>query len=300
MMKTSRQVFRAFSRNRMALLFLAPAVILNATFFLYPMVKVVQMSFYRWSVIGVNQFLGLANYERLINDPLFWKSLSNTVIYTLIVTPGIFVVAYGLALLLNNNGLRGTTLFRSIYFMPVAISFVVASLVWLWIFNELYGILNYLLVSLGLISRRVSWLGSPRMARLSVSTMVVWKTAGFSMVILLAGLQGIPRHLYEASDIDGANSLQRLIYITMPMLRPTFVLAMLVSLMGSFLAFDHFYVMTQGGPANGTITTVMYIFRTGFEYFNLGYGSAISIVLLLLLILMSLFQMKFLQNDYQE
>jgi len=281
------------------MLFLAPAVALNLTFFVYPLIRVFQMSFYKWSVLGSNQFLALGNYERLLNDPLFWKSLSNTVIYAIVVTPGIFLLAMALALLLNQR-LPLTNIFRTVYFIPVAISFVVSSLVWLWIFNELYGILNYVLSFLGIISSRVSWLGSTWNARLSVSLMVVWKTAGFSMMILLAGLQGVPTEVYEAASIDGANARQRLFYVTLPLIRPTFVMALMVSLIGSFLAFDHFHVMTQGGPANGTLTIVMYIFRTGFEYFNLGYGSAMSIVLLLILIILSLIQTRSLRSDTVE
>lgn len=290
---------RFFSKHGTGMLFLAPAVALNLIFFIQPLIRVIQMSFYNWRVIGTNTFLGLGNYERLINDPLFWKALSNTVIYTLIVTPGIFLLALALALLLNRK-LPGTNVYRTIYFVPVAISFVVSSLVWLWIFNELYGILNYGLSSLGLISSRISWLGSTWMARISVSVMVIWKTAGFSMMILLAGLQGVPVQVYEAADIDGANTRQRFLFVTMPMIRPTFILALMISLIGSFLAFDHFHVMTQGGPANGTLTIVMYIFRTGFEYFNLGYGSAMSIVLLVILIILSVIQTRFLDSDNVE
>jgi multiple sugar transport system permease protein len=298
-MQNLQGVRRFFSKHHTGMLFLAPAVALNLTFFVYPLIRVFQMSFYKWSVLGSNQFLALGNYERLLNDPLFWKSLSNTVIYAIVVTPGIFLLAMALALLLNQR-LPLTNIFRTVYFIPVAISFVVSSLVWLWIFNELYGILNYVLSFLGIISSRVSWLGSTWNARLSVSLMVVWKTAGFSMMILLAGLQGVPTEVYEAASIDGANARQRLFYVTLPLIRPTFVMALMVSLIGSFLAFDHFHVMTQGGPANGTLTIVMYVFRTGFEYFNLGYGSAMSIVLLLILIILSLIQTRSLRSDTVE
>ena len=290
---------RSFRKNYMAFLFLAPAVILAALFFFYPLLGVINMSLHKWAVLGTSKWLGLANYRRLMEDPVFWQAMNNTVIYTLIVTPGIFGTALGLAVLLNRK-LKGTTFFRAVYFTPVAISFVVASLVWLWMYNELYGILNYLLMSLGLIRTRISWLGSTWMARFSVSLMIVWKTAGFSMMVLLAGLQGIPQHVYEAAAIDGANGWNRFSYIIFPLLRPTFALALMVSLIGSFLAFDHFYVMTQGGPANTTLTIVMYIFRTGFEYFNLGYGSAMSIALLIILIILSVIQTRFMNADYRE
>lgn len=290
---------RSLRKNYMAFLFLAPAVILAALFFFYPLFGVINMSLHKWAVLGTSKWLGLGNYRRLLEDPLFWQAMNNTVIYTLIVTPGIFGMALGLAVLLNRK-LKGTTFFRAVYFTPVAISFVVASLVWLWMYNELYGILNYLLMSLGLIKTRVSWLGSTWMARFSVSLMIVWKTAGFSMMVLLAGLQGIPQHVYEAAAIDGANGWNRFSYVIFPLLRPTFALALMVSLIGSFLAFDHFYVMTQGGPANTTLTIVMYIFRTGFEYFNLGYGSAMSIALLMILIVLSVIQTRFMNADYRE
>ncbi|MGI6148407.1 MAG: carbohydrate ABC transporter permease [Limnochordia bacterium] len=298
-MQLQHRITKFFGKHSTGMLFLIPAVTLNAVFFIYPLFRVVQMSFYNWTVLGTSQYLALGNYERLFGDPLFWKALSNTLIYTIIVTPGIFVTAFALALLLNNTW-KWTTFFRTVYFMPVAISFVVASLVFLWIYNELYGILNYVLSVLGLISTRISWLGTAWMARFSVSLMVVWKTAGFSMMILLAGLQGIPRHVNEAADLDGVSFWQRFMYITFPIIRPTFVLALLVSLIGSFLAFDHFHVMTKGGPAYETMTIVMYMFRTAFEYFNLGYGSAMSIVLLLILIVLSVIQTRFLGSDNVE
>ncbi len=298
-MNVLKKLKMGFSRNKMAFLFLTPALILNILFFLYPLIRTLLISFYKWSVVGTSKFIGWSNYQRFLTDEQFWQSLGNVVIYTVIVTPGIFLFAFWLALMLNRS-LRGITFFRSIYFLPVTFSFVVASLIWMWIYNEMYGILNYLLKLLGIIEQPIAWLGSTWLARWSVSMMIVWKTAGFSMVLLLAGLQGIPQILYEAAAIDGASGIKRFWYITFPVLRPTFALALLISFIGSFLAFDHFYVMTGGGPANTTQTVVMYIFKISFNFFKLGYGAAISIVLLFILIVLSVIQIKLMKADQAD
>ena len=174
---------------------------------------------------------------------------------------------------------------------------MVASLIWMWMYNEMYGIINFLFKYVGLIDQPVAWLGKTWLARISVSVMIVWKTAGFSMVLLLAGLQGIPESIYEAASIDGASGIKKFMYVTFPILKPTFALALLISFIGSFLAFDHFYVMTGGGPANTTQTVVMYIFKTSFNFFKLGYGAAISIFLLIVLVILSFGQIKLMNAD---
>lgn len=274
-----------------SVLFMLPAVLLACIFFYVPLARVVQMSMYDWPILGPKKFVGVANYLMLVNDGEFWMSLWNTVIYTIIVTPLIFIPAFSLAILINRR-LKGVAFFRSIYFLPVTISFVVASYIWTWMYHDQLGIINYVLLQLRLIDQPIDWLGSTWLARLAVSVMIAWKTTGFSMLILLAGLQGIPEDLYEAASIDGASSWQKHRFITLPLLRPTFALALVLSVAGSFQAFDHFYVMTQGGPLKTTQTFVMYLRKISFEYFKLGRGAAASIFFLIVLFLVSLLELR--------
>jgi multiple sugar transport system permease protein len=295
-MEIASKIKRSFRKNKMAFLFLAPALALNFTFFLYPLIRTIWMSFYKWTVLGNSKFIGMENYDKLMSDPQFWQSFKNIVIYTIMVTPMIFMVAFVLAIMLNRK-FKGVNFFRSVYFLPVTFSFVVASLIWMWMYNEMYGIINFLFKYVGLIDQPVAWLGKTWLARISVSIMIVWKTAGFSMVLLLAGLQGIPESIYEAASIDGASGIKKFMYVTFPILKPTFALALLISFIGSFLAFDHFYVMTGGGPANTTQTVVMYIFKTSFNFFKLGYGASISIFLLIILVILSFGQIKLMNAD---
>jgi len=281
-------------RTRKTLLgiaFLLPVLVMVGIFFIYPLIMVVIMSFQKWQVLGGSEFVGLKNYADAITDNEFWKTLWNTIIYSAIVTPMIFVPAIFLAVVLKRTS-RTTKFFRTVFFLPYAISFVAASYMWKWIYSDTYGLLNYLLNLLGMLDQQINWLGSTWSARIMVSIMVAWKTLGFSMVILIAGLQGISPSLYEAAKSDGATKWQEFRYITFPLLRPTIVLALIISVAGSFKAFDHFYIMTHGGPLKTTETIVMYINKVAFEYYNIGLGSAISVVFIGILLVISYLQLK--------
>ena len=172
-----------------------------------------------------------------------------------------------------------------------------ASLLWTWMFNDQVGIFSAILMDLHLIDEPVQWLAETNSALGSIVVMVLWKAAGFTMVILLVGMQAIPQDLYEAANLDGAGRWQQILYITIPMMRRTFALALIMSVIGSFLAFEQFYVMTRGGPFNSTITVVHWIYRASFTYFKLGYGAAMSVVLLLILLALSVLQMYLLRDD---
>jgi len=274
-----------------AILFLIPVLLLISIFFFYPLINVFVTSFQKWSVLGSSEWIGLKNYKETFKDLEFWKSLWNTIIYTLIVTPMIFLPAIIFATLLSKTS-KSSNFFRVLFFLPNVISFVVASYVWLWIYNDTIGILNYILISLNFISQPISWLGSTWLSRIMVSLMVSWKTFGFSMMILIAGLQSIPLEVYEAAKIDGATKFQEFYCITLPLLRPTLILALIISIAGSFKAFDHFYIMTTGGPLKTTQTIVMYINKVGFEYYDIGRGSAISVIFLIILLIISYLQLK--------
>jgi multiple sugar transport system permease protein len=272
-------------------IFLLPVIVMISIFFIYPLIKVVLMSFQEWKIMGGSSFVGLSNYKKALVDDEFWKTLWNTVIYAIIVTPMIFVPAVLLANALKKTS-RSTKIFRTIFFIPYAISFVAASYIWQWIYNDSYGILNYILISLNLIGQPINWLGQTWLSRFMVSIMVAWKTLGFTMIIVIAGLQGISPQIYEAASIDGAEKSQVFRYITLPLLRPTLVLALILSLAGSFKAFDHFYIMTKGGPLKTTETIVMYINKIGFEFYDIGFGSAVSVIFLGILLLISYLQLK--------
>lgn len=281
-----------FTKNKMiGFIFILPALILNLVFFVYPLVQAFRMSFYKWPVLGEKDFLALSNYTDLFQDGQFWNALGFTFEYTIIVTPALFVLAFTLAMFIRKP-IPGTTLFRSIYFLPVVISMTSCSLLWLWIYNDLYGILNYYLMRIGLINEAIVWMGHKSTSLPAVSTMVTWKMAGFTMIILLAGLQSIPQQLYEAAEVDGASYWQKITRITIPLLRPSIALALVVSVIGSVLAFVQFVIMTKGGPANSTTTIVHLIYNTSFRYFHLGYGSAMGMVLLVIMLVLSWLQIK--------
>lgn len=277
------------------LLFIGPALVLNVALFLIPLARVVWISLHEWPVLGERPFIGLENYTALRHDTEFWSSLLFTIKYTLLVTPAIFVPALALALLVNVR-LRGVTIFRAFYFTPYVIAFVTGSLMWKWLYNDVFGLFSYALIELGIVSDAVLWLGSANMAMFSIILSVVWKTAGLNMVLLLGGLQAIPSDLYEAAAMDGASAWQRFTRITLPLLRPTFAIVLTLSVLGSFLAFDQFQIMTGGGPGHATTTIVMQIRKVSFEFFEMGSGAAMSIVLLAILVVLSYLQIRILRQ----
>ncbi|WP_321924243.1 carbohydrate ABC transporter permease [Paraburkholderia guartelaensis] len=276
--------------------FVLPCLAFTVVFFLLPLAMTIGMSFYRWPLMGVPSFAGLRNYLELLHDASFWGALWFTTEYTLLVTPAIFVVAFLLALLVNQAS-RFVGIFRTAFFLPVVIGMTTASLLWVWLFNDQVGIFSAILMQLGIVSEPVQWLGDTNSALASLIVMVVWKACGFTMVILLVGMQAIPRDLYEAARIDGARWWAQQRYITLPMMRRTFALALIMAVIGSYLAFEQFYVMTRGGPMNSTITVVHWIYRASFTYFKLGYGAAMSVVLLIVLLVLSVVQMVLLRDD---
>lgn len=285
---------RLGARHWAGLLFVVPSLIFVAVFFLVPLLMTVWMSLHNWPLLGKHSFVGLENYQNLLSDDTFWSSLGFTTKYTLLVTPMIFVVAYALALLVNRAA-RWVGIFRTIYFLPVVIGLGTSSLLWVWLFNDQVGILQTVLYRLSLVSEPV--MGSSGTALAAVLVSVVWKTVGFTMILLLVGMQAIPDELYEAAKIDGASPWQSQRFITVPLLRRTFALALILSVIGSYLAFDQFYIMTGGGPNNSTITVVYWIYRASFTYFKLGYGSALSLILMLILTAISIVQLLVLREE---
>ncbi|MBN8633999.1 MAG: sugar ABC transporter permease [Anaerolineae bacterium] len=256
----------------------------------------VYMSLHDWPLLGQSEFIGLDNYVTLAGDRQFWNSLWFTTRYTLLVTPVIFILAFVLAQLVNLP-LHGVGIFRTIYFLPVVIGLGTSSLLWVWLLHDRVGIIDAILLGLGLIDRPIVWLADPNYAMLAIIMSVVWKTVGFTMILLLTGMQAIPLELYEAARVDGASYFGRLRFITMPLLRRTFALALILSVIGSYLGFDQFFIMTAGGPQNTTISVVYWIYKNSFTNFKLGYGASMSIVLLVVLVILSVIQLRLLRDE---
>ena len=276
-------------------LFICPVIVMNLIFFCLPFLQSLSMSFFEWPLLGEKTFVGLGNYQTLLADDQFRTSLLFTMKYTLFVTPALFLMAFILALLIDGK-FKGVTLFRTIYFSPVVISMTSCSLIWLWIYNDLYGILNYILQKLHIIDEAILWMGSEKTSLPAIVFMITWKMAGFSMLIILAAFQSVDTEVYESAAIDGASKARQFFHITLPIIRPQVGLALIMSVIGSVLAFEQFLIMTKGGPTETTTTLVHYIYNTSFKYYNFGYGSAMTIVLLMIMLALSFAQMRLLKD----
>ena len=260
-----------------------PTVAFVSVFFIIPLAMTFFMSLHDWPLFGERAFIGLQNYRDLGADRQYLKSLDFTFRYTLYITPPIFLLGFILASLVRHN-IRFIGVFRTVFFMPVVIGLGVSSLLWVWLLDDRVGIFNKILLDLNLVPKAQLFLGRPNTAMNVIILSVVWKTVGFTMILLLAGLQAIPAELYESAEVDGAGYFRKLFYITLPLMRRTIALALILSVIGSVLAFDQFYIMTRGGPRNSTISIVFWIFNNSFTYFKMGYGAAMSIVLLGILV----------------
>ena len=276
-----------------------PSFVLIGIFFLLPLVMTVWMSFFDWPLLGRSTFIGLGNYAELIGETQLWRSLGFTALYTVLVSIALFAVSFPLALLVDKP-LRAAGIFRTVYFMPVVIGFGAASTLWLWLLNPDSGVFARLLLDLGLVGSAPRPLENFWPTLGVVILMVVWKSAGFSMVILLTGLQSVPSELIEAAKIDGANAWNRFRRITVPLMRNSILLVTVLNVTSSMLAFDQFFIITQGGPQNSTISAVFSIFLASFTSYRLGYGAALSLVLLVVLVAISSVQLAFLRTRPEE
>lgn len=272
------------------LFYIAPAMALVIVFFVMPVLFTGWMSLHNWPLMGAARWIGFGNYIRMFNDTRFISALNFTAYYTVIVTIAIFAVAFPLAIFVEKER-RFVSTYRTIIFLPVVVGLATASLLWVWLTNVDSGFVGPALHALGLVDKSPNFLATFDSAFLTIIVMVVWKIAGFTMIILLTGLQAIPTELTEAARIDGASRWQRFRHLTLPLMRRTIALALVVSVTGSILAFDQFYIMTSGGPQNRMISVVYYIFNQSFVSFNLGYGAALSIVLLAILMVISVAQL---------
>jgi multiple sugar transport system permease protein len=286
----SRRRRRSRTRQWKGLLYIAPAMLLVLVFFVLPVIFTVWMSFHNWPLMGQPKWIGLRNYSRMLSDTRFLSAISFTAFYTVIVSVAIFAIAFPLALFVERER-RGVGAYRSIFFLPVVVGLATASLLWTWLANVDSGLFSPALRALGLTERNVNLLATFGGAFTTIIVMVVWKIVGFTMILLLTGLQAIPSDLIEAARIDGAGRWQRFRHLTLPLMRRTLALSLILSITGSVLAFDQFYIMTSGGPQNSMISVVYYIINQSFVSFHLGYGSALSIALLIALVALSIVQL---------
>lgn len=277
-----------------ALGFISPTLIIFCTFILFPVVFSFYLSFHKWNMFSSEQaFIGFENYRRLFSDPEFWMVLKHTLVYTLGTVPLNMMLALAIAIALNRK-IAGKRFLRTAFFTPVIISPVSAALIWRWIYDPNFGLLNYLTGFFGLPS--VNWLNDPKAAMIALILMGVWKTVGINMILFSAGLQGIPDTYYEAAEIDGAGKWSQFRNITVPMLSPTTFFIMIMSMISSFQVFDIVYVLTSGGPLGSTKVIVFYMYEYAFKFFEMGYASAVAYIFFALLAILTLMQVKFMKT----
>lgn len=271
-------------------LFLSPNFFGFLAFSFIPIIVSFLLTFTRWNLASSPQFIGVKNYSDLMTDGLFWKYLWNTFYYAGLTVPLTIVIGFSLAYLLNRK-IRGVIFFRTVYFLPSVTLIVAVAVIWSWLYNADFGLINFVLGKLGI--QGPNWLQSKRWAMAAIIIMGVWKGSGYSMLIYLAGLQSIPQEYYEASEIDGAGWWQQIRHITIPLIFPTTFFILVTSTIGAIQGFDQFYVMTRGGPAGATTTLVYYIFQNAFEWFNMGYAATAAAILFVIIMIITLVQWRF-------
>ncbi len=297
--KGARLVLRQMRRQWSAYVFLAPVLLLFAVFTFFSVGYAFYLSFHQWNILEpVKPFVGLDNYRRLVQDDRFHEAVVNTLYYTAASVP--LTIGFGLSIaLLLNNQIRGRGLFRAFFYLPVVTPLVIASIIWKWVYNGDFGLLNYYLIKLHLIDEPLLWLSDKNLAMPAVIITSVWKSVGFAMVVYLAGLQAIPEEYYDAAKIDGATGWRRLRDITVPLLSTTTMFLVVVSVLGSFQVFTQIFVMTGGGPLGSTRTVVWYIYQTAFKNFDMGYAAALAFALFAMMFGFTLVQFRFLRREVE-
>lgn len=271
------------NQGKIAALFLLPYMIIFVIFRLGPSVAGLFIGFMKWNLAGVPSFAGLSNFKRLFGDTYFKISLINTFKFFILTLPPLIILSLLLAILLNQK-MRFKSVGRVVSIIPYVLIPAVVGIMWTWMYDNNFGILNYYLKKMGLGG--VRWLTDEKVALISVAVVVIWTYLGYNMVLFLAGLQGISRDLYEAAAIDGATGVQSFFKITLPMLKPVATMVITLTLVNTVQLFDQIYTMTAGGPGTSTLTMVQYLYTTAFQNYDLGYGSAIEMAILVILIVL--------------
>ena len=275
-------------------LFLIPALAFFLVFMVYPLLKGFQISFFHWSIMPTrpSTFVGLRNYLTACQDRVVVSALRNTLVYTLVTVPGQMILAM-LAALLINSVTRGKVFFRTIYYVPVITSWVIVSLIFLYLFQSPDGLINYFLVDVFHLSAQpIAWLEQANTAMIPIMGLGIWKGVGWSMIIYLAALTGIPKDLHEAASLDGANAWQKFWGVTLPLIGPTVVFTLVLLLIGGFNVFISVYLITNGGPMQQTEVMLSYMYHQAFQYIDFGYGAALSFMLAIVIVTLSVLQMK--------
>ncbi|WP_405082749.1 carbohydrate ABC transporter permease [Paenibacillus chitinolyticus] len=273
--------------------FLAPAGILLLLFSIFPSAAALYLSFTSYNVFEPMEWVGLANYQTLMQDAEFWRAMFNTFYYWILVTPALVILPVFLAILVN-QGLTGVKVFRLIYYFPALVSVVVTAFLWGWMFQS-EGIFNYMLSLFG--AEPVKWLTSKYFVMPSLAIVTVWQGLGYYMLFYLAGLQAVPEDLYEAAELDGAGFWSKHVRITFPMLKPVIFFVSVVSTMGAFKEFTLMLTMTEGGPIGASTTVVYRVFDEAFKQLNMGYASAISFVLFIVILLLTLVNKRSMEGE---
>ena len=280
--------------DRVGYLMVLPYLLHIAVFLGYPLAFAFILIFHRWNIYTPMKWVGLGNIRLLLTDPLIWRALFNTIYFLLIHIPLQLVMALGLAQLLNQK-IRGRTFFRASYFMPVVVSGVVVTILWQQMYASETGLINLLLQRLGLPG--IGWLTDRRYAMPAIAIMATWKNVGLYVVLFLVGLQAIPTDLYEAAELDGASAWQKFRLITLPMLNPTIMLVLLLSTIGGFSLFIEPYVMTGGGPANSTLSGILYLYKQAFFFSKMGYATTIGFFWAIIIFIVVLLQRRFVETE---
>jgi multiple sugar transport system permease protein len=271
------------------LFFLLPSLLGLLVFIAFPVISSLILSFHEWDLLSPAKFVGLENFKEIFSSNDFWSAFGHTLYFIAGYLPAVIAISLGVAVLLNQR-LRGLAIYRAAFFVPVVSAWVAVALLWKWILNPRFGLLNYALALIGI--EGPAWLYDPASAMPAVILTSVWKDTGFLTVMFLAGLQGIPNIYYEAASIDGANAWHRFWRVTLPLLSPTVFFAMVISLINSFQVFDQIWIMTSGGPAGATTVLVERIVKNAFSYSRMGYASALSWMLFLVIFGVTFVQMR--------
>ncbi|MBJ6362476.1 sugar ABC transporter permease [Paenibacillus sp. MAHUQ-46] len=274
-----------------------PALLLLVVFIFYPMTRALLISLENYNLIsGSSSPAGLDNYKQLMSDGVFWASLGHSFYFAAVVIPLQTMIALGLALLVRRT-FRGVGIFRTVYFLPVVVSFAIASTIFKLIYNKDYGMLNVILKGLGLPV--ADFLSNPDIAMIGIIILCIWKAMGFFMIVFLAGLNNIPDSLYEAAHVDGAGPVQQFIRVTLPLLKRTTAFVVIITTMDALKIFVPVYITTSGGPAQSTSTIVHYIYETAFKQMNMGYASAAAFILFGIVLLISVVQLRIFRTDVE-
>ena len=275
-------------------LFVAPTLIVFIVFSIYPILNTIFLSFYEWDMISpTKEFVGIKNYQTLFRDVKFYQTLSNTFVYMLLTVGLGVILAIALALFLRKDT-RINKFMQNLIFTPYIVSLASISFLWMWLMNNDFGLLNYLLSLVGV--GPIDWLGNPKVALISLVIISVWKTLGYNTLIILSALQSIPKHLYEAASLDKATKRQTFFKITLPMISPTLFFLTIVSIIASFKVFETIQIITNGGPQNSTNTLVYSIYEYGFQFYKSGYASTIGVVLLVIISIFTIIYFKLLSK----